>query len=156
LFFSSIYPAALVPDPVHNLKISVEPNIPTVALTWDPPCNVVETGTQCSLLHAIQYHIRFKPNEREHYDEVSVDSSTTSMVLNRESGLIPLTTSTFEVRAQCGEDLGDWNVISGYIGECKVVFNTISFSILQYLLGRICNAYHITLAPGRAEKTFCK
>jgi len=155
-FLSSIYPAALVPDPVHNLKISVEPNIPTVALTWDPPGNVIETGTWCSLLNAIQYHIRFKPKEREHYDEVSVDSSTTSMVLNRESGLIPLTTSTFEVRAQCGEDLGDWNVISGYIGECKVVFNTISFSILQYLLGRICNAYHITLAPGRAEKTFCK
>ena len=152
-FISLIYPTALVPDPVHKLNVSVEPNTPTMSLTWDPPHNVKEIGTQCSLLNAIQYHIRFKPNEREHYDEISVDSSTTSMVLNRESGLIPLTTSTFEVRAQCGEDLGEWNMISGYIGECKEVFEHHIFSIP---LGGICIAYHITLAPGWAEKMFCK
>jgi len=46
-----------------------------------------------------------------------VDSSTTSIILNRDSGLIPLTTSTFEVRAQCGDDLGEWSVISSYVGK---------------------------------------
>ena len=54
------------------------------------------------------------------------------MVLNRESGLVPLVTSTFEVRAQCGDDLGEWNVISGYIGKWKEVLITISIPILQY------------------------
>ena len=67
----------------------------------------------------MQYHVRFKPEGREHYNEISVDSSTNSMVLSRESGLIPLATSTFEVRSQCGDDLGEWNVISGYIGKWR-------------------------------------
>ena len=112
--------AALVPDPVCNLKISVDQDVPSVALSWYPPRNV-GAESQHSTSCVSKYHIRFKPKDRQHYDEVTVDSSATNKILSRESGLIPWTTSTFEVRAQCGDDLGEWNAISSYVGKWKVM-----------------------------------
>lgn len=111
LSISSI--SAAVPGPVQNLKIDVNPNVPSVTLTWDPPQN----ETPCSRSD-MKYHIRFKPLEREYYDDKIVDKSTTTIVLKRESGLIPHTTTIFEVRAQCGDDLGEWTAVSAFIGEC--------------------------------------
>ena len=106
-------PAALIPNVVEKLKADVDPNIPSVTLSWAPPQN---TETQRSWSDVSSYHIRFKPQEREYYDEMSVDRSTTSVVLKRDSGLIPHTKSIFEVRAQCGDDLGQWRVtVSEYI-----------------------------------------
>ena len=121
LYFTHL--AALVPDPVHNLKINVDQNVPSVALFWHPPQNV-GGETQRSPSYVSRYHIRFKPKDRQHYDEMVVDSSTTSIILNRDSGLIPLTTSTFKVRAQCGVDLGEWNAISSYVGKYSWPDNT--------------------------------
>ena len=60
------------------------------------------------------------------YDEVDIDGSATSVILKRESGLIPLTTSMFEVRAQCGDNLGKWKAISRYIGEWRIFDQLIS------------------------------
>ena len=105
-----IYPpsrAGLFPCPVQNLKIKVDPRIPSVTLTWAPPKNVGVGSSNWSDVTA--YHIRFKPHEREHYRDRNVDSSTTSIVLK---GLIPQTTSVFEVRAQCGDGLGKWKAAS--------------------------------------------
>jgi len=102
----------------------VDPNVPSATLTWDPPKNVTRTGTQSFLLNT--YNVRFKPEGREHYDEVDVDGSATSVILKRESGLIPLTTSMFEVRAQCGDNLGKWKAISRYIGEWRIFDQLIS------------------------------
>jgi len=81
-----------------------------VDLTWDPPPNASDAG------NVTAYHLWFKPKGREHYREMTVDGSTTSVVLARESGLIPQTTYDFGVRAQSGDGLGDWKIVSTYVG----------------------------------------
>ena len=106
----------LVPDTVENLKVNVNPKIPNVTLTWAPPL-ILETTTTISDI--TRYHIRFKPNKGRHYNEAFVDGSTTSIVLNRESGLTTHTTFTFEVRAQSGDDMGQWKSTSAFVGELK-------------------------------------
>lgn len=106
----------LVSDTVENLKTDVNPKIPTVTLTWAPPL-ILETTTTISDVSS--YHIRFKPNRGRHYEEAFVDGSTTSIVLNRESGLTSHTTFTFEVRAQSGDGMGQWKAVSTFVGEFK-------------------------------------
>ena len=108
--------AALVPDPVENLNVDVDPSVPSVTLTWDLPRNV-GVRFQRSWSDVSSYHIRFKPQDREHYHDMGVDRSTPCVVLKRESGLIPHTTTIFEVRAQCGDDLGEWKQASRFIGK---------------------------------------
>ena len=105
----------LVSDTVENLKADVNPKIPTVTLTCAPPL-IVETTTTISDI--TRYHIRFKQNRGRHYKEF-VDGSTTSIVLNRKSGLTTHTTFTFEVRAQSGDDMGQWKAVSAFVGELK-------------------------------------
>ena len=108
-------PLDLVPGPVEKLKIHVDKGIPSATLTWTPPQNVGAVSPSiCS--DVSQYHIRFKPKIRKDYHEMSVDGSTTSIVLNRESGLIPHTSFTFEVRAQSRDNLGDWKSVSTHVG----------------------------------------
>ena len=46
-----------------------------------------------------------------------MNGSTTSITLSEESGLSLHTTFTFEVRAQSGDDFGEWEVVSELIGE---------------------------------------
>ena len=89
---------------------------PSVTLTWDPPHNV-NAGTQSTCSDVNSYHIRFKPKERQHYNEVKVNGSTTSIVLGKKDGLYLHTTFIFEVRAQSGDDFGEWEVVSAFIGE---------------------------------------
>ena len=106
-------PAALVPDQVGNLAASLNPNVPSVTLTWDPPSNV-GAGTQCSWPDVTQYHVRFEPRGG---NNVEICCSATSIVLDKDSGLIPPTTSRFEVRAQCGDCFGQWDAVSSYFGK---------------------------------------
>ena len=48
------------------------------------------------------YHIRYQAHfwdkEKKHYNEKTVNGSTTTTVITRETGLRPLTETTFEVR----------------------------------------------------------
>ena len=116
-FFSFIFSAALIPDPVENLKIDVDQDAPSITLAWEPPRNVgASPWTDVS-----SYWIRFKPQGKKYYEEMNVDSSTTSIVLKRDAGLIPHTRSIFEVRAQCGDDLGKWKQVSAFICECTLM-----------------------------------
>ena len=115
-----ILTAALIPDAVQNLNTDVDMNVPSVTLKWDPPPNV-GTGTQSSWTDVSKYHIRFRPECGEHYNEITVDGSTTSIVLRRESGIIPQTISVFEVRAQSGDSLGQWKKSSRYIGKHVII-----------------------------------
>ena len=94
----------------------MDPSVPSVTLTWDPPRNV-GVRLQRPSSDVSSYHIRFKPQDREHYHDISVDRSTACVVLKRDSGLIPHTTSIFEVRAQCRDGLGEWKQVSKYIGK---------------------------------------
>ena len=91
------------------MKVSVNAK-PSAILTWDPPHNVNAGDVR-------SYHIRFKPEERQHYNEVKVNGSTTRIVLRKKDGLSLHTTFTFEVRAQSGDDFGEWEVVSELIGE---------------------------------------
>ena len=109
---SYIPPTVLVPNQVENLAASLNPNVPSVTLTWDPPSNV-GVGTQSSWPDVTKYHIRFF--RRGTCFEIYC--STTSVVLNRDSGLTPLITSKFEVRAQCGDCIGKWKSVSVFIGK---------------------------------------
>ena len=110
--------AALIPDPVENLKIDVDQDAPSVTLDWEPPQNVgARPWSDVS-----SYWIRFKPQGKKYYEEMNVDSFTTSVVLKRDSGLIPHTRSIFEVRAQCGDDLGKWKQVSAFIRECTLMY----------------------------------
>ena len=106
----------MVPDTVENLKVHVNPNIPSVTLTWTPPL-ILEAGTLTSDIN--RYHIRFKPNRGQHYEEVFVDGSTNSIILDRKSGLTTNTTYSFEIRAQNDDDVGEWKAVSAFVGELK-------------------------------------
>lgn len=108
-----IPPTALVPNQVENLAARLNPNVPSVTLTWDPPSNV-GVGTRSSWPDVTKYHIRFKPKRGTRFETYC---STTSIVLNRDSGLMPLITSKFEVRAQCGDCIGKWKAVSEFIGK---------------------------------------
>ena len=107
--------AAIIPDSVDNLKVQVDSNIPSATLTWDPPCNCI-VGTQSTCTDVSSYHIRFK-QERQHYNDVYVNGAKTSVVFSEELGLSLNATFTFEVRAQSGDNFGEWKAVSVFIGE---------------------------------------
>ena len=113
--------SALNPDPVENLKIHVDPCIPSVTLTWAPPQNSGD-GSPDFCLDVSRYFIHFKPRGAWHYKEVTVDGSTTSLILKRDSGLTPHATSIFEVRAESGDKLGQWKTVSAFVGESNKSF----------------------------------
>ena len=113
--------SALNPDPVENLKVHVDPSIPSVTLTWAPPQNS-GVASPDSCLDVSRYHIRFKERGTQHYKEMTVDGSTTSLVLKKESGLTPHTTFIFEVKAQSGKFLGQWKTVSAFVGELNKMF----------------------------------
>ena len=132
-FNASSCPADLIPDQIQNLKVELDSNVPFVTLTWQPPQNV-GAGSQSCRSDVSSYHICFKPQGREYYDEMRVDSSTTRIILKRDSGLIPHTTSIFKVRAQCGDDLGEWTAVSTFIGECTENILAGSFSFFSFTI----------------------
>ena len=101
---------ALTPDPVQNLTAAVDTHTPSVTLNWDPPANAAGYVTK--------YVISFCDNNNScfHGEEV-VNGSTTSTVITRESGLRPLTTFTFKVRAYSGDGVSrEWRTVSKFIG----------------------------------------
>ena len=80
-----------------------------MTLKWDPPVNAGNVGD------VTKYLVRFW--NKGCYNESSVDGSTTTTVITRESGLRPLTTSTFEVRACSGDDVSQkWTTVSTFVG----------------------------------------
>ena len=92
---------ALTPGPIQNLTATVDAHQPSVTLNWDPPANAGYPG------YITKYQIQFWDKEKGCYNErpLTVDGSTTSIVITRKNGLRPLTTTTFEVRAYSGDDV---------------------------------------------------
>ena len=90
--------------------------MPSIMLTWDPPINASNT----EMAATYRYQIRIKPDGVEQFDEMTVDGSTTYVVLTRELGLKPLTMYHFEVRPIAAGVAGDWRSASAYFG----LFNT--------------------------------
>lgn len=108
---------ALHLDPVCNLLAAVDETVPSVTLSWDPPANIRSTE------EVTEYQIDFikvdhqnetTPSENT---EMTVNGSTNSVVLTRESGLEPLTHYRFWVRGKSGPTGGDWDNVSRHYGR---------------------------------------
>jgi len=64
-----------------------------------------------------KYQICFWHKEKGTYNEKIVDGSTTSTIITRASGLRPLTTCEFQVRAYSGDDVSrECKAISTFVG----------------------------------------
>ena len=96
----------LVPQ---NMEAAVDPKQASVRLKWDPPFNfkMLSGGTK--------YQLRFKPEQRSHYDQETMATSHVSVA--RNSGLQASKMHRFEVRAENAEAAGEWNIYSAYIGR---------------------------------------
>ena len=106
------FATAFTPDPVQKLTATVDTHKPSVTLKWDPPANARYPGD------VTKYQICFWDKEKGCYVESTVDGSTTTTVITRESGLRPLTTTTFEVRACSGDDVSpEWRTVSTFVGR---------------------------------------
>ena len=102
---------ALIPDPVENLKATVDSYKPAVTLKWDPPANAGNEGD------VTNYVVRFREGENDPYKEKIVKGSTTTTVITRECGLRPLTTTTFEVRASSADgESPEGKTVSEFVG----------------------------------------
>ena len=114
---------ALTPDAVQNLTAAVDTHEPSVTLNWDPPANAAHAG------YVTKYEIHFRDNDSGFHGEKVVNGSTTTTVITRESGLRPLTTFTFKVRAYSRGDASQkWTTESRFIGIqiCKGSIITLS------------------------------
>ena len=103
--------ADLIPDPVQSLSAAVNEDTPSVTLSWRPPGNIQDVEELTG------YHIRFKPFGSKEYVETTVTSSTSSVVLSRESGLVPLKNYNLQVRAQSGCCTGEWKEVTAFCGK---------------------------------------
>ena len=110
--------AALHPDPVRNLSVTIDEN---VTLSWNPPANI-QNAEEVS-----EYQIRFKPDGRERYNQMMVkDSCTASIDFTQDSDLVSSIIYNFEVRAQneCGE--GEWEKMSAFCGMLVRMYAALS------------------------------
>ena len=84
---------------------------PSVTLKWDAPANAGCTGDVTS------YEIHFWDEEKGCYNETTVNGSSTTAVITRETGLRPLTETSFEVRACSGDDVcPEWRTVTTFVG----------------------------------------
>ena len=107
----NIFFIALTPDPVENLTATVDSHKPCVTLKWDPPANAGNVGD------VTEYQVCFRNKGRRCYNEKTVNGSTTITFITRDSGLRPLTKTTFDVRACSGDDVSlKWRTVSTFVG----------------------------------------
>ena len=94
---------------VENLVASLQTSIPelSVTLQWDVPRQNREDEITA-------YDIRFRPKDEDGYsNETSVDRAFKTITLTSISGIAPLTTYEFEVRARIGDAVGKWKMVIG-------------------------------------------
>ena len=84
---------------------------PSVTLNWDPPANAAHAG------YVTKYEVHFQNHDSGFHGEEFVNGSTTTTVITRESGLRPLSTFTFKVRAYSGDGVSqEWKTVSTFVG----------------------------------------
>ena len=87
-----------------------------MTLNWYPPANAADAGD------ITKYEIHFRDNDRSFHGEKVVNGSTTTTIITRQSGLRPLTTFTFKVRACSGDYASQvWRTVSKFIGMQTLV-----------------------------------
>ena len=88
---------------------SLRPSVPelSVTLQWDVPRESREDEITA-------YDICFRPKDEEVYsNETSVDGAFKTITLTSTSGIVPLTTYEFGVRARIGDAVGNWKTVIG-------------------------------------------
>jgi len=93
-----------VPRPVQNLRFTL--NTHSLRLNWDKPSNAETSVTA--------YDIRFKQSRSlvgDDYSKMTVNASTTSVLLTEASGYQPLKMYDLEVRARNGGHEGKWSKV---------------------------------------------
>ena len=103
---------------VQNLTAILQPNYEFgletfLTLQWDAPIKNSDD-------EITSYDIRFKPKDGDSYREESVDGPSRTITLTKASGIEPLTTYKFKVRARIGDTEGKWKAVSQYIGRCRI------------------------------------
>ena len=96
---------------VGDLEASLQPRIPelSVTLRW----GVTKQSREDEIT---AYDIRFRPKDADGYiNGTSVDGTCKTITLTSTSGIAPLTTYEFEVRARCGDSVGKWKSIIGKV-----------------------------------------
>jgi len=102
---------------VENLVASLRPRISelSVTLQWDVPRESREDEITA-------YDIRFRPKDEDGYgNERRVGGSHKTITLTSTSGIAPLTTYEFEVRARTRDAVGKWKTV---IGKAQTVIYT--------------------------------
>ena len=117
--------AAMMPDPVQNLTLTLDRNKPTLTLNWVPPSNVDFHNPE----ELTCYDIWFKPQNLEGYNWNchTVPSSSTTLTLTRKSGLELDLVSQFSVRAQNYDHrAGEWASVTQMIGMLAYCYHVPS------------------------------
>lgn len=104
----------MIPGPVHNLKLTLDQNKPSLTLDWEPPTNIDLSNPA----EITKYEISFKAEGQEGYSiQKFVPSSSTTLTLTRKSGLILDCICQFSVRAKNNDDqTGEWISVSKLVG----------------------------------------
>ena len=133
-------------DPPANSKVgaysepvvtSVGGHKPSVMLNWDQPAHA-----GCAT-DVTEYRIQFWDEKEGCHNETSVDGSTTNIIITRELGLRTLTTTTFVVRAYCGDDVSEERRTTPiFVGMCMGKGERLS----------LCNQWH---SQGGAHWSTC-
>ena len=117
--------AAMTPDPVQNLTLTLDRNKPTLTISWVPPSNI-DFRNPAELTH---YDIWFKPQSLEGYNWncQTVHSSSTTLTLTRKSGLVLDHVSQFSVRAQNYDRRAvEWASVTQIVGTLAYCYHILS------------------------------
>ena len=133
LFCTSLlhtYQPGLIPRPV-NLSMDMNPHEPSLTLSWEKPDNIWNAKEM------VAYDIHFKSSEMDEYEEMSEDCYATAFTFTRRSGLVPLTTYEFKIRARSEDGEGEWRTVSTIFGKMgTLLYNDViclAITRVQYM-----------------------
>ena len=110
LYFS---PTAMIPNPIQNLRLTMDRDKPSLTLNWDPPSNVDFHNPD----ELTRYDIFFKPEGQQECTWMTAPRLSTTVTLTRKSGLVLDPVCQFSVRAQnCDQQAGEWITVTQLIG----------------------------------------
>ena len=110
LHVSKFFPLSITVGKVEDLVASLQPSVPelSVKLKWDVPSKNKEDEITA-------YDIWFRPKDGDSYNEKHVGGACKTITLTSTSGIAPLITYEFKVRARIKDSEGKWEKIFGKV-----------------------------------------
>ena len=100
--------------------MDMDPHKPSLTLNWRRPDNIWDAEEM------VAYDIHYKSSETDEYEEMSEGCYATGFTFTRQSGLVPLTTYEFKVRARSEDGEGEWSTVSTIFGKIGTLLLAIS------------------------------